>query len=141
MNFISILVLFPDGSCSTPNRLDGVCIDLLQCPPLLELLKNINRTPMQTSFLQQSQCGKRGNTVLVCCRYEGDNRIFIPTTEQKVDNSHLLPTTRQCGISYDNRIIGGTSTNIDEYPWAALIEYTKRKFEYKFNVVLIWKHD
>lgn len=83
---------------------------------------------MQTSFLQQSQCAKRGNTVLVCCRYEGGNRVFIPTPAQKVDNSYLLPNTRQCGISYDNRIIGGTTTFIDEYPWAALIEYTKRKF-------------
>ena len=88
---------------------------------------------MQTSFLQQSQCAKRGNTVLVCCRH--DNRVFMPTPTQNVDNSNLLPNTRQCGISYDNRIIGGTTTYIDEYPWAALIEYTKRKFQYQFELI------
>lgn len=42
--------------------------------------------------------------------------------------SNLLPAPGVCGTDNTNRIIGGEITKIDEFPWMALIEYSKRKF-------------
>lgn len=83
---------------------------------------------METRYLQLSQCGGSGSAVKVCCRLEAGSRFNIPSTPRPQDNSHLLPSTRECGRSFDNRIYGGRATKIDEYPWAAMIEYLKRKF-------------
>ncbi|XP_073816007.1 serine protease ea-like [Musca autumnalis] len=102
-------------ACVNPHNENGVCINLLSCPPLLNLLKNVQRSNAETMFLQQSQCDFVGSTVYVCC-------VLQQSVRFQVD---LLPTTRECGKSFDNRILGGNVTRIDEYPWVALIEYTK----------------
>lgn len=47
---------------------------------------------------------------------------------QPVDSPYL-PSLNDCGISTANRIVGGNATEIDEYPWMALIEYQRRKCE------------
>lgn len=122
-----ITVTFPDGSCLNPNSLQGVCIDILECPPLLQSLKNVERSNQETLFLQKSQCGRKGNSILVCCRLDSGSRWSVPTVPKTVNNTHLLPSTHQCGPLLDNRILGGKRTKIYEYPWLALIEYTKRK--------------
>lgn len=129
LNFILNYSL--DSECLTPDRLYGTCLNILECPPLLKSLRNTQRSQQETRYLQSSQCGKVGNSVYVCCHYEKENRFFIPTAQQQHNAGlSLLPSTRQCGRSFDNRIYGGTTTKIDEYPWVALIEYTKRKYEF-----------
>lgn len=40
-------------------------------------------------------------------------------------NTNLLPLPGQCGNLLSNRIYGGVKTKIDEFPWMALVEYTK----------------
>lgn len=45
--------------------------------------------------------------------------------------SELLPQPGVCGTDNTNRIIGGEVTKIDEFPWMALIEYSKRKLVVK----------
>lgn len=42
--------------------------------------------------------------------------------------SNLIPSTDVCGISTQDRIYGGEKTDLDEFPWMALIEYEKRMF-------------
>lgn len=44
-------------------------------------------------------------------------------------NSYLLPTLDYCGQDSSNRIIGGENTEVDEFPWMALLEYKKRKLK------------
>lgn len=39
-----------------------------------------------------------------------------------------LPEPGTCGSHLANRIVGGEETEITEFPWMVLIEYTKRKF-------------
>lgn len=57
----------------------------------------------------------------VCCKLETTSRFNNPGAD-------LLPSTRECGKNFDVKILGGNVTQIDEYPWLALIEYTKRKY-------------
>ncbi|XP_061402629.1 serine protease easter-like [Musca vetustissima] len=103
--------------CMTPDRANGLCRNLVECPQLLQMLRNTNRSPQETQYLQQSMCDQVGSMVYVCCKLE--------SAVSARSSSNLLPTTRDCGKSFDNRIYGGNVTRIDEYPWLALIEYTK----------------
>lgn len=41
-------------------------------------------------------------------------------------SSNLLPGSDICGINTQSRIYGGKETDLDEFPWMALIEYEKR---------------
>ena len=101
--------------CSTPDGRQGDCINVKNCPELVKLLLNVNRSAKETAFLQQSECGKtEGKNVFACCGYQVNK---------------LLPDSKHCGQSFENRIFGGSLTNIDEYPWLALIEHEYRRFE------------
>lgn len=64
-------------------------------------------------FLQKSQCGFYKGEPYVCCG---------PSTSS---GNNLLPKPGVCGSFTSDRIFGGEKTEIDEYPWMALIEYTK----------------
>lgn len=54
-----------DQQCLTPNRTMGQCINIIECDPLIEVLVDPQRTPEQTRYLQQSQCGTVASGVLV----------------------------------------------------------------------------
>lgn len=46
-----------------------------------------------------------------------------------VNSQDSLPAPRdQCGIDYSDRIYGGQITDLDEFPWMALLGYRTRKF-------------
>lgn len=53
---------------------------------------------------------------------EGGNNSII---EQKGALPEVLPS--DCGTYLSNRILGGTATELDEYPWLSLLEYRKCK--------------
>lgn len=91
-------------------------------------------------YLSASQCGFQDNKPLVCCKAENDvpkpifnvqlnsqqtDRQYQSTTQQS--SSGLLPKPGVCGFDASDRIFGGERTKIDEYPWMALLQYTKRK--------------
>ncbi|XP_031619952.1 uncharacterized protein LOC116338681 [Contarinia nasturtii] len=99
--------------CTTPDQKNGVCISLQQCPPALKIVKNYHTsTRSQIDSVRQAQCGSVGNTPLVCC-------------EEPTFKESDFPQPGQCGTQLKVRIIGGTETTITDYPWMALIEYTK----------------
>lgn len=125
--------------CQTPNRNDGVCTNLRECQNLLTILTSPNRTPNDLEYLRQSQCGFDKKDPLVCCPVRNNNVVINnnnnnPTTEGGVENNRgpsqgvneKLPT--DCGRDLSNRIVGGNVTELDEFPWMALLEYRKRKF-------------
>ncbi|TMW40103.1 hypothetical protein DOY81_014817, partial [Sarcophaga bullata] len=108
---VAIIVSKPDSdrkTCITPDSWKGECIDIRQCPSLLELEQNPKRQENETIFLQQSECNRVNDIVYVCCRFQG---------------SVLLPDTAHCGQSFENRIYGGSVTHINEYPWTVLITW------------------
>lgn len=105
------------GNCVTPNQQQGLCQYLRECNSLFNIIKKIQITNEERTFLGRSQCGYTNNQPLVCCP---DALATGPRV-----GSTLLPAPGVCGASLDNRIIGGTATAIDEYPWMALLEYSK----------------
>ncbi|NP_001155077.1 serine protease 16 precursor [Nasonia vitripennis] len=123
-----------NGPCRNPNNEIGECINLKQCPPLIAILTAQPRDPAGIQFLQRSQCGFEGRDPMVCCVQGsatrttpgGNNGAFTsPVTERtpQVPSSNLLPT--DCGRDLSNRIVGGNATELDEFPWMALLEYRK----------------
>lgn len=44
------------------------------------------------------------------------------TIDKGVD---LLPSWKECGVQYENRILGGDLLDLDEFPWMALLIYNK----------------
>lgn len=75
------------------------------------------------------------NIFQICCPPEFLNQDdrFTNTPEYvsgSVDPISLLPSDQVCGIQNNDRIVGGTQADIDEYPWMALVQYNKRKLHH-----------
>lgn len=103
----------------------------------------LQEKPLRTEtvdYLTRSQCGFEGKDPRVCCPLSFDEsnqpsypRTVSPTEETRAGlertedpisnllNNPLLPS--ECGKSLIPRIIGGTRTALDEFPWMTLLEY------------------
>ncbi|XP_039492941.1 melanization protease 1 [Drosophila santomea] len=109
------------GYCTTPDENSGTCINLRECGYLFELLQGEEVTDQDRLFLQSSQCGYRNGQVLICCansRIRNQQPTIRPRT-------NLLPMAPNCGDNFEDRVVGGRETGKREFPWMALIEYTK----------------
>nr|XP_036223913.1 serine protease easter isoform X6 [Bactrocera oleae]XP_036223914.1 serine protease easter isoform X6 [Bactrocera oleae] len=51
--------------------------------------------------------------------------VLLNKTPMESTKTRKLPRPSKCGQMTSSRIYGGNATKIDEYPWMALIEYTK----------------
>lgn len=149
--------------CVTPDGRGGTCIHLNNCEELVKLLQHKPRPPQENlEKLQKSNCGFEASTPLVCCADRSsysepivEEDIFIHMTQKTVPTQPHTTTTRRttttpkplystsqellpkidiCGIGQDNRIVGGDRTEIDEFPWTALLQYKKRKSNTIFTV-------
>lgn len=47
------------------------------------------------------------------------------TTDEHVVDDDVLPSWKECGVQYENRILGGELLELDEFPWMALLIYNK----------------
>lgn len=113
----------------------GQCINIRQCPPLLDLLRTSYGSPEAIQFLRDSQCGFEGRDPKVCCVQNVPLPTPPPVTTEfyNVNNgntsinsrSSLLPSV--CGRDLSVRIVGGERAFLDEFPWMVLLEYQKRK--------------
>ncbi|XP_017057003.1 melanization protease 1 [Drosophila ficusphila] len=108
------------GYCSTPDEKSGICIKLTECGYLYQLVQRGVVPTESRRFLQQSQCGYRNGQVLICCE---PNRP--PTNPSKRPSTGLLPQPPNCGENFGDRVVGGRETGKRDFPWMALIEYTK----------------
>lgn len=76
-----------------------------------------------TQLLDQVCCleSQRGETGIT------SGIVTTPIPPPKISNLLPIPGSNACGIDSSDRIYGGNVTKIDEYPWLALLEYTKRE--------------
>jgi len=109
-------------TCYTPNNQNGICVPLVQCASLYQLIQKTPLYPEERNFLRASQCGYNQQPYVVCCP-----DAYNTNTNSGNGNtlSSLLPAPGVCGTDNTNRILGGEVTKIDEFPWMALIEYSK----------------
>lgn len=97
------------------------------------------------SYLRQNHCGFEGSNPLVCCISGGNTNVNTrpggtetnpgtwnpspsPQNEDPMINLASNPhLPNVCGRDLSQRIFGGERTELDEFPWMALLEYQKRE--------------
>ncbi|EDV94551.1 GH19111 [Drosophila grimshawi] len=97
-------------------------------------------SPAERTLLQNSQCGFRSGQVLICCANSRNipqpvwgNTGNLPQPQPQPNPepamptrySSLLPQVPNCGDNFGNRVLGGVDTDKKEFPWLALLAYTK----------------
>ncbi|KAJ8721366.1 hypothetical protein PYW07_002141 [Mythimna separata] len=129
------LVLSQSETCVTPLGKQSKCVSFYKCPTLLKAIEHGSpRNSMVKSFLKRSLCGYQGDTPKVCC----GPLPSAPMQEQNPRPNQALPQGRssynqedsspaprnQCGVDTSgDRIYGGVPTELNEFPWMALLGY------------------
>lgn len=114
----------------------GTCIPIHSCGPLFQVLTKKPLTQEDKNYLQSVQCGFEGKVPKVCCVQSVEPSTSRPVQEftpppnqggviSNPATHNLLPDESICGQSNEDRIVGGEVTELDEYPWLALLEYRK----------------
>ncbi|XP_001237510.2 CLIP domain-containing serine protease B4-like [Anopheles gambiae] len=104
----------PGAFCINPAGEPGKCISIRECEPLLHvLLHKAEVSAKERTFLIKSRCSMHERQPWVCC-------AGPPPDEQ-----NPLPSPPHCGVRTNTRLIGSQFTQLDDYPWTALIEYEK----------------
>lgn len=123
----------PNNKCYTPDGQIGECVNYLSCQSIVNMLQAQSPVPSETyQFVQNSRC--QGPTAYsVCC--PESRAVVTPTPSVKPGKKGKCqaqtappdPRTECCGreASSDDRISGGNATALDQYPWLALIEYSR----------------
>ncbi|KAF9410943.1 hypothetical protein HW555_010141 [Spodoptera exigua] len=126
-----------------------------ECQPLFNAFEQRPLPPHVVSYLRRSQCGFEGYVPRVCCgplplEQEATSQRPTPRPTQptqgtqgssEVYSEDSSPAPRnQCGIdTTGDRVYGGTITDLDEFPWMALLGYrtSKGTTSYQCGGVLI----
>ncbi|XP_012265988.2 uncharacterized protein LOC105691829 [Athalia rosae] len=127
------------NDCQTPRNAPGYCVEISQCDELVQLLQARPLRNDAYDLLKQSHCGFQGKDPKVCCpslgtstRPRGDqaNPGVVtdnsgPTNVGTWDLSSNRNLPSECGEDLTQRVVGGERTDLSEFPWMALLEYTK----------------
>ncbi|KAJ3647415.1 hypothetical protein Zmor_019294 [Zophobas morio] len=128
----SCIVVFSQAApCRTPTDQTGDCKPITDCPALLSLVQKRPISEMDALLLRNSNCGFHGVVPYVCCPIESSAppTINLPEPTEAPDvagiSTELLPDFDTCGIDTQSKIYGGENTELDEFPWLALLQYRK----------------
>ncbi|XP_045768442.1 phenoloxidase-activating enzyme 1-like [Maniola jurtina] len=143
--FFSLAVLWRSAfseSCITPLKRQSDCVSIYDCPQLLTPFEQRPLPNHVINFLRQSQCGFEGYIPRVCCgpippapggqtptKPPGGTSLPRPIEgEDPVYEEDSYPESRdKCGLETGaDRIYGGQFTELDEFPWMALLGYRPR---------------
>ncbi|XP_011629947.1 CLIP domain-containing serine protease 2-like [Pogonomyrmex barbatus] len=130
-------------SSRTECRVDGQpgkCINARDCTLVANILQQSREQAI--NYLRQNHCGFDGSNPLICCinstnveTRPGSSLVNPGTTQTSyaettpteirvnLANNPLLP--EECGIDLSQKLLGGERTELNEFPWMALLEYQK----------------
>lgn len=128
------------SSCTTVEGDGGICINIRQCPPLLDLLRNSRHKPGVADYLRKSVCGYDNSDPRVCCSNQqsdrppvtGSGRRTTEGTSIFTDNGEDFPgllSPPQCGRTQVQkiRIVGGQPAELGAWPWIAVLGYRSNR--------------
>ncbi|XP_043472965.1 serine protease easter-like [Leptopilina heterotoma] len=110
--------------CYTAKGEYGSCIEIRSCPAMVEILKMYPLQSETVKYLKESRCRVAGSStseVIICCPSHSSLSFTTSNPSWNASDHNLLPTN--CGQETMGRIVGGEVTDIDEFPWMALLEY------------------
>nr|ANH58161.1 prophenoloxidase activating proteinase 1 [Plutella xylostella] len=155
--FLSLWMSINAQSCVTPLGSSSQCVSLYDCSALLQAFEQRPLPSHVVTFLRKSQCGFEGYVPRVCCGPLPQQQAGRPTqapptarpTSQSRPQSGREPAAPEdsrpesegkCGVDTNgDRIYGGQFTDLDEFPWMALLGYRTRSGDmtYQCGGVLI----
>jgi hypothetical protein len=97
--------------CILPTRETGTCLPINECKVFKKLIDSENKNIQISSYFSQDPCRQKSNSTICCPSLQGSVGIC----------------GRQLKVGLDNRIVGGELTVPGEFPWHALLVYSKRK--------------
>lgn len=137
-SFMTLWASAYSASCVTPLGRQSQCVSIYDCRDLLTAFEQRPLKSNTVSFLRQSQCGFEGYVPRVCCGPMPSQTQERPTTRKPVvrptkpitgqdpifqEDSNPSPRS-ECGIDTNgDRLYGGQFTDLDEFPWMALLGY------------------
>lgn len=118
---------FENEDCVTLNREVGTCVKLKTCPELLEISTMSPLSSRSYAILLRSKCGDKNDESFYCCStVQVKSNVTKLYEVNRIDGDSLatlLPQAPVCGSDFQDRIVGGNVTQIDEFPWSALLFY------------------
>lgn len=143
---LSTNIVFGQEACRTPHARSGTCIPRTQCPSFEKYFdpdRILDREELR--FIQLSQCSS--DPPKLCCpdriptttastpieRQVAATTTTTTTTQRPVPVKLIQqvlpnPTNYECGVDIlADRIYGGVATELDEFPWYALLQYESRR--------------
>lgn len=129
--FLSVDQNLGQHSCQLRNsNKSGICIPIRECPTIWDVVKNAPRPLDQRTlqFLRESICGNIAEQ-RVCCRSDVAQPPLIssPSTQRtgiELHPNYSLLDLKHCGINNHDRISYGNITELQEFPWMALLGYS-----------------
>uniref|UniRef100_A0A182MLT7 CLIP domain-containing serine protease n=1 Tax=Anopheles culicifacies TaxID=139723 RepID=A0A182MLT7_9DIPT len=103
-SFTSETDVAPGTICRVDGNV-GRCVHFKNDPKYLTLLLKSTRSEEDDTYLLRHVCDRRKG---LTCRTGSVN-------------------DEACGMQLENRIVGGTQTSIDQYPWMALLQYYNQR--------------
>ena len=98
-------------------------MSILDCPEVIKNIIESRHTEDDKTFLLARQCGSIEDKYYVCCVEPKRN-----TSLETKPALNYLPTAPSCGIDLKDHLSVGLEAEIDEFPWAAFLQYTHRKY-------------
>uniref|UniRef100_A0A1A9W7B6 CLIP domain-containing serine protease n=1 Tax=Glossina brevipalpis TaxID=37001 RepID=A0A1A9W7B6_9MUSC len=149
-----------EDSCELPSYESGVCVPSKQCKFITDLYeKYVDRIPSHyIDYIIRSRCSKDTEPVRICCKpeqvialLEPVETVLLDTTAKFVEDTDYnrdyvsqlntkglnILNSLNCGDSNTNRVLGGEETNLNEFPWMALLRYDSPSDEFKCGGALI----
>lgn len=99
-------------ACSTPDNLNGFCINVKECPAVLDEFLKRRNDPEYVRFIQQSNANCNYERQAICCPNQSPPPSQNQQNNQQQTSSNTasrLAEPDQCGVSKvpHNRVVGG----------------------------------
>ncbi|KAG5321096.1 EAST protease, partial [Pseudoatta argentina] len=151
LKFLTLLIISINAQYQSPrdqctvNSQVGTCINARDCTLVSNILQQSREQAI--NYLRRNHCGFEGSNPLVCCVNSANistrpNGVVTnpgttsdpswnsessssPIENFQIDLANNPLLSNDCGRDLSQRIVGGERTDLDEFPWMALVEYQK----------------
>ncbi|RZB70354.1 Trypsin domain containing protein [Asbolus verrucosus] len=134
-NFVVVLGFNSIRSNAATLSTENKCIPLEDCPQVVDLIDTKGTHFGTKNLLRMLHCRNRDRQAYIKC-------VSQSKITEYLEKAELLPSPEGCGlVDLHEKISGGEATDLDEYPWIALLKYRNQagKINYGCHANLISK--